>query len=92
MNPQQIIFSQEDEISSAMGKCSPSKALIGKCGWIFLTNDTNDFFSYQFGLRKWDKGTKAIASQYMQERCDYISAHGAKYLKFIIPEKSVAYK
>ena len=68
------------------------KAILGEYGWIFLINDTNDFFEYQFGNKKWNSSEIAKSEEIILDRISSISSRGVPYIKFIVPEKSVVYR
>ncbi|WP_309644066.1 hypothetical protein [Phenylobacterium sp.] len=66
------------------------KALIAPGGWVFLVNDTHDFLSWQFGLKRWSRAERDRVAATLAERRRLIAP--APYLMFISPEKSVAYR
>ncbi|UTP37698.1 hypothetical protein M9M90_10600 [Phenylobacterium sp. LH3H17] len=66
------------------------KALIAQGGWVFLVNDTHDFLSWQFGLKRWARSERDRVAAILAERQRLIGS--APYLMFISPEKSVAYR
>jgi len=68
------------------------KALLGEYGWLYLANDSNDFMRYQFGEIVWTQDEIASAQSVMADRISKIEGAQSKYLKFIIPEKTVIYK
>ncbi len=68
----------------------PGKALIAPGGWVFLVNDTHDFLSWQFGLKRWSRAQRRRVAEILAERQKLIGS--APYLMFISPEKSVAYR
>lgn len=68
-----------------------AKGLPAAGGWVFLINDTNDFLSYQFGVRAWTSGDMARVADIMSRRQDYFAQRAIPYLMVITPEKSVVY-
>ncbi|MDR3524558.1 MAG: hypothetical protein P4L66_10690 [Acetobacteraceae bacterium] len=92
-------FSKREKITNISNFLSGSqnfsthigKAILGEYGWIFLTNDTNDFFEYQFGKLKWNAADKNRSESIILDRISAISSQGVPYIKFIVPEKSVIY-
>ncbi|MDP3856011.1 hypothetical protein [Phenylobacterium sp.] len=66
------------------------KALIAPGGWVFLVNDTHDFLSWQFGLKRWSRAERDRVAATLVERQRLIGP--APYLMLISPEKSVAYR
>jgi len=68
------------------------KALLGEYGWLYLARDSNDFMGYQFGESVWSDAETAAAEAVMAQRISQIEALGMKYLKFIVPEKSIIYR
>jgi hypothetical protein len=68
------------------------KAFLSEYGWVFLANDTNRFLDFAFGKTGWteDEGAKAV--DVLQTRAAKLQDLGIKYIKYIIPEKSVVYK
>lgn len=67
------------------------KGLLSEYGWVYLINDSNYFLKYMFEGKRWNAGEIERAVNIVRERADYITRLGAKYLKFIIPEKPVIY-
>jgi len=66
-----------------------AKGLAAAGGWVFLINDTNDFLSWQLGLKRWTpedlddvKGILAERARLLADRC---------YQMVICPEKSAVY-
>lgn len=78
------IFSKE-ELKNFVGD---GKFLEGDAGWLFLTNDGNDQLAQQFGFQRWNDEDEDQANHTIESRKAAIPT----YKKFIIPEKSVAYR
>lgn len=68
-----------------------AKAIISEFGWSYLINDTNWFLEHQFGARGWGKEQREKARSVLAQRVEMLDALGVRYLKFIVPEKSVIY-
>jgi hypothetical protein len=68
-----------------------SKGALSEYGWVFLSNDTNQFLRYLFEELAWtdDNIKKALIG--FKERTAYFEREGITYEKFVIPEKSVVY-
>lgn len=67
-----------------------AKGLAARGGWAFLINDTNDFLSWQFGLKRWHADEHAAVAAVLAQRADLLSDR--YYQMFICPEKSVVYQ
>jgi hypothetical protein len=70
---------------------SPTRAMPSEYGWVYLCNDTNRFLHQQFGDLRPTPLSLAILESTLNARAAAIEDLGAKYLKIIIPEKSVVY-
>lgn len=64
------------------------KFLEGDAGWLFLTADSNDQMAQQFGFQVWTDEDAGYANKIIDDRTSMLPG----YKKFIIPEKSVAYR
>jgi len=67
-----------------------AKGLAARGGWVFLINDTNDFLSWQLGLKRWSDDERAAVGKILDERAERLS--GRYYQMFICPEKSIVYR
>lgn len=67
-----------------------AKGLAARGGWVFLINDTNDFLSHQFGLKRWSAEQHAAVDKILAERVQLLSDR--YYQMIICPEKSVVYQ
>jgi hypothetical protein len=67
-----------------------AKGLAARGGWAFLINDTNDFLSWQLGLKRWSAAENAAVDAMLAERTKLLSER--HYQMFICPEKSVVYR
>lgn len=67
-----------------------AKGLAAPGGWVFLINDTNDFLSWQFGLKRWTADEQGRVQTILDERAVRLSDRF--YQMFICPEKSVVYQ
>lgn len=67
-----------------------AKGLAARGGWVFLINDTNDFLSWQLGLKRWSADEQVAVQKILDERVERLS--GRYYQMFICPEKSVVYR
>lgn len=70
---------------------SPYKTLLSEKGWIYLINDSNDFFRWCYGYYKWSSADTDKVIAILNNRSDVIEKLGSKYFKFIIPEKNIIY-
>lgn len=68
-----------------------SKGLLSEYGWIFLMNDSNQFLHHLYGSKSWTELQKTKAFETLAIRQNKLIQYGAKYFKFIIPEKPVVY-
>jgi hypothetical protein len=68
-----------------------AKAIASDDGWAYLIKDTNDWLRWHFGIRRWSAAQFEAASAMLAERHKRIAELGARYIKFIIPEKSIVY-
>jgi hypothetical protein len=73
-------------------KPSVSKAMLGRCGWIFLNNDSNNFIGTLTGEVRWSDDERRSALLTMCQRKGWLAERGASYLRLIVPEKSVVYR
>lgn len=64
------------------------KFVEGDAGWLFLTTDSNDQMAQQFGFQVWSDEDAEYANKVIEERTSLLPG----YKKFIVPEKSVAYR
>lgn len=67
-----------------------AKGLAARGGWAFLINDSNDFLSWQLGLRRWSPAEHAQVAAMLTQRAKLLSQR--HYQMFICPEKSVVYR
>ena len=67
-----------------------AKGLAAPGGWVFLINDTNDFLSWQLGLKRWSEAEHEAVRSVLAERAQLLA--GRHYQMFICPEKSVVYR
>lgn len=84
------MFGRAARLVAAAKARRPGKALPAPGGWVFLVNDTNDFLSWQFGLKRWSAAQAQAVRQTLQARIQALSP--APYRMFITPEKSVVYQ
>ena len=75
------------EAVAAAKAAQQGKAMVAPGGWIFLANDTNDFLSWQFGVRRWTAQERARVEAILAERIARLSP--TPYLMLVTPEKSV---
>lgn len=68
-----------------------TKAMLSEYGWVFLVNDSSDFLDYCYGGRTWTDENNDRAREVLEDRQTRLAAQGRKYLKFVIPEKSIVY-
>jgi hypothetical protein len=68
-----------------------NKSFASPDGWCFLTNDTNDYLRWQFGLRRWTPEQLQKAARNLIASGEALAAVGAKFAAFIMPEKSAVY-
>lgn len=78
-------------LAAIRSQYTDSKAIISEAGWCYLINDSNEFLEYQFGLRSWGVEQRDKAISVLQRRTAALSSLNVRYLKFIVPEKSVVY-
>lgn len=66
-----------------------AKGLAAPGGWVFLINDTNDFLSWQFGLKRWSPEEITAVEDLLAQR---LALLGDRHYQMVIcPEKSVVY-
>lgn len=70
---------------------NPAKAMLSEYGWVFLINDTSDFFEYLYGKIAWSGDQESRAYSTLALRHTSLKEIGVTYLKFIIPEKASVY-
>ena len=73
------------------GVCQPYKTMLSEKGWIYLINDSNDFYRWCYSEKKWGSDENEKVDSILNQRGSEIQGLGAKYLKFIIPEKNIVY-
>ncbi|PHY22202.1 hypothetical protein [Caulobacter sp. BP25] len=66
-----------------------AKGLAAPGGWVFLINDTNDFLSWQFGLKRWSPEERETVEALLADRMTLLGDR--HYQMVICPEKSVVY-
>jgi Sulfotransferase domain/SGNH hydrolase-like domain, acetyltransferase AlgX len=81
-----------DSIEELKSLCGKSRTLPSEYGWLFLINDSNDFLNIQFGGRVWTESECDAALNVIEMRHQILDQRGIRYLKYIIPEKSVVYR
>ena len=84
------MFGRATRLVAAAKARRSGKALPAPGGWVFLVNDTNDFLSWQFGLKAWTAGQARAVRQTLASRIDALAP--VPYRMFITPEKSVVYQ
>lgn len=82
----------EDPISAVERSIAPGKSLLSEYGWVFLANDTNNFLKVAFGNNRWSTEDAEMAAATIHDRAAKLKEMGARYFKFIIPEKSIVYQ
>ncbi|MCJ2078925.1 hypothetical protein MKK68_25390 [Methylobacterium sp. E-016] len=70
----------------------PSLSLPSNSGWLFLINDTNSFLRQQFGLLPWGDYEMHQTTEMLAARAAEVEQLGAKFMTFVVPEKSALYK
>tara|TARA_Y100000994_G_scaffold244621_1_gene244787 strand:+ start:8719 stop:10230 length:1512 start_codon:yes stop_codon:yes gene_type:complete len=87
------LFKSDDEdwIRYVEDSCKPSKTLLSEKGWLYLINDTNDFYSWCYGRKKWTENERKAVVNIFKERVQKLEATGRKYIKIITPEKNIVY-
>lgn len=70
---------------------APGKSFASADGWSFLINDANDFLRWQCGLKRWSAAQFADAQHVLRARQQCVAEMGARFVKFIVPEKSALY-
>ena len=84
------MFGQAARLVAAAKARRPGKALPAPGGWVYLVNDTNDFLSWQFGLKRWTPAEARAVRQTLQARLAALPP--TPYRMFVTPEKSVVYR
>ena len=80
-----------DWIKYVEESCQPSKTLLSEKGWLYLINDTNEFYSWSYGTKSWNLKQKDQVAEIFKIRQEKLSELGSKYIKIITPEKSIVY-
>jgi hypothetical protein len=88
------IAAPRDDVGAILDKLKTvqngAKGLAAPGGWVFLINDTNDFLSWQLGLKRWSEAEHEAVRTVLAERAQLLA--GRHYQMFICPEKSVVYR
>lgn len=88
------IAATRDDVATILDKLKTiqngAKGLAAPGGWVFLINDTNDFLSWQLGLKRWSEAEHEAVRTVLAERTQLLA--GRHYQMFICPEKSVVYR
>lgn len=67
------------------------KGILSNSGWLYLINDTNDFFRIFYGIDSWSEEDERLAISALTQRASAMSSMSLPYLKFIVPEKPAVY-
>lgn len=86
-----INVNKDDVVNQIQGFLNGFKGLLSEYGWVYLINDTNEFFSYLYGKKQWHEDNLIRVTGLFKQRMDYFRKTKVKYFKFIVPEKAVVY-
>ncbi|WP_137222103.1 sulfotransferase [Shewanella sp. MEBiC00475] len=84
-------YSGDDWVSYLESVCQPYKTLLSEKGWIYLINDSNDFYRWAYGINEWDESHISKVNEVFSSRLKCLADKGGVYLKYITPEKNVIY-
>ncbi len=88
--PQESVATPSDILAGLKAIQNGAKGLAAAGGWVFLINDTNDFLSWQLGMKRWSDDERAAVRRILDERAERLS--GRYYQMLICPEKSIVYR